>query len=111
MPDVTIFINSAPPEGLKNAVPSFSQILSKILGLKNEVISEKESSLKDGTPAVEGEIEMEWLDGANKVMLLLLNAIQGDKIIIVQLSCVSFRYDETMKKKLQEIAYSLNFAK
>ena len=109
MPDLTILINNAPPEGLKNAIDSFSQGLSTELGLKNEVISEKQSSLKDGTPAVEGEIEMEWFDGVDKVVILLLNAIQGDEIISVQLSCVSFKYDDTMKEMLREIAYSLSF--
>ena len=109
MPDLTILINNAPPEGLKNAINSFSQVLSTGLGLKNEIISEKQSSLKDGTPAVEGEIEMEWFDGVNKVVILLLDAIQGDKIISVQLSCVSFKYDGTMKNVFREIAYSLSF--
>ncbi|MFX0201766.1 MAG: SDR family NAD(P)-dependent oxidoreductase, partial [Candidatus Hodarchaeota archaeon] len=109
MPDLTILINNAPPEGLKNAIKSFSQVISTGLGLKNEVISEKQSSLNDGTPALEGEIEMEWFDGVNKIVILILNAIQGDKIISVQLSCVSFKYDNTMKKMLREIAYSLSF--
>lgn len=110
LPDMKIFINNAPPDGLKNSINSYSQFLSMQLGIKNKIISQKESSLKDGTPALEGEIEMGF-DGINKFIILILNTIQEDKMISVQLTCVKLKYDDNMKKMIREITYSLNFKK
>ncbi len=108
-PDMTVVINNAPPEGLKNSISSFSRLFSDTAGMKNDIIYEKQISLKDGTPAIEGEIEIQRFIGASKAVVLILNAIHGDQLISIQLICLSIKYDDEMKKNLREIAYSLSF--
>ena len=85
-----------------------AQTISGFMGLETKVGSKTETSLKDGTPALEGEIELQLLN-ANQMMHLVLNTIRGKKLVSVVLNSVKLRYDETMKKRLQDIAYTLTF--
>ncbi len=111
LPNLEIRINAAPPpDQFKNSINFLSQFMSMQLGIKNAVILQKESSLSDGTPVLEGEVESVY-DGINKFITLVLNAVQGDKIISAHLTCVKNRYDDVMKKELREIAYSLSIKK
>jgi NAD(P)-dependent dehydrogenase (short-subunit alcohol dehydrogenase family) len=110
LPDIKIHIRDVRQDGLKNTLNHYSQFLATQLGIKNTIILEKETNLHNGTPAIEGEIEMEF-DGVNKFIILILNAVQGVKLISAQLSCVKNKYDDAMKKSLREIAYSLSFEK
>lgn len=110
LPDLRIHIIPAPPDGLKDSIARLSQFLSGQFGIRNSVVSEREATLADGTPATEGEIEMTF-DGINSFMQLVLNAVQGDKLVSVRLTSTKNRYDDAMKESLKEIAYSLRFGK
>jgi len=108
-PGLIVQILEAPPDGLKDPIGGVAQILSAAVGAESKVVSEMQTSLKDGTPAVEGEIEVQLPDKANQLIYLVLAAIKGDKIVYILLNAVKFKYDNTMKQSLRDIAYTLTF--
>ena len=109
LPEVSIHVNESPPDGLKNSIKIFSHFLSENLKAENKILYEKETVLKDGTPVIEAEIEMNWAGDVNKFIILILNTFKEGKIISIELTCSKIKYDDEMKKKLMEIAYSLSF--
>ncbi len=105
-PSLIVRVLEVPAGGLSESVSAVAQTTSETMGLESNVVSTMESSLKDGTPAVEGEIELQFRN-ANQMMYLALNAIKGNKLLSVGLNSVKLRYDETMKQRLRDIAYTL----
>jgi NAD(P)-dependent dehydrogenase (short-subunit alcohol dehydrogenase family) len=107
-PGMVVRALDAPSGGSHESMDVVARNISETLGMETKVVSKTETSLKDGTPALEGEIELQW-GKANQLMLFVLNTIRGNKLVSVVLTSVKLRYDETMKKRLQDIAYTLTF--
>jgi len=107
-PSLVVRILDVPAGGLNESMNVVVQTISESMGMESKVVSKIETSLKNGTPAFEGEIELQ-LGNANQLMCLVLNTIRGNKLVSVILNSVKLRYDVTMKQKLQDIAYTLTF--
>lgn len=107
-PGLIIRIMESSPDGLKGSVDRVAQRISEAIGMEASVVSEKQCNLKDGTPAMEGEVEVPF-QKANQFMYLVLIVIKGDKAITVALSCLKLKYDTAMKDSLRKIAYTLTF--
>jgi hypothetical protein len=107
-PSLVVRVLDVPVGGLQESMDVVAQTISKPLGMESKVVSNIETSLKDGSPAMEGEIELQFRK-ANQLMLLVLNTVRGDKLVSVVLRSVKLRYDETTKQMLQDIAYTLAF--
>ena len=110
IPSLVVRVLDVPVGGLKASMNVVAQIISLTMGMESQVISKVETHLKDGTPALEGEIVLQ-LRKANQLIFLVLNTLKGNRLISVVLSSVKLRYNETMKQRLQDIAYTLNFEK
>ncbi len=108
-PNLIVRIADASQDGLKTSISDASRFISQNLGMETRVISEIQTSLKDSTPAIEGEIEVQLPDKANQMIILILTVQKGDKIIRIALSSLRISYDKALKKKLRDIAYTLNF--
>ncbi|MBU2643879.1 SDR family NAD(P)-dependent oxidoreductase [bacterium] len=109
-PGLIIRINEAPPEGLTGSINRASQLIAAAFERESRVVSESQTSLKDGTPAVEGEIEVEFMDKANHIVFFILIAQQDDKLVSISLSSLKLDFNATTRLKLRDIAYSLTFA-
>jgi len=107
-PSLVVRILDVPAGGLNESMNVVVQTISESMGMESKVVSKIETSLKNGTPAFEGEIELQ-LGNANQLMCLVLNTIRGNKLVSVILNSVKLRYDVTMEQKLQDIAYTLTF--
>jgi NAD(P)-dependent dehydrogenase (short-subunit alcohol dehydrogenase family) len=105
-PSLVVRVLDVPAGGLDESMDVVAKTISESIGMETKVVSRMETSLKDGTPAMEGEIELQ-LGKANQLMLLVLNTVRGDKLVSVVLRSVKLRYDETMKQRLQDYAYTL----
>ncbi len=109
IPSLVVRVLDVPAGGLNASMNAVGQIISLSMGgLESKVITQIETNLKNGTPALEGEIVLQ-LRNANQLMYLVLNTIKGNKLICVVLSSVKSRYNQTMKQRLQNIAYTLTF--
>ncbi len=108
-PDMTLYVSDIPSEGLSASLHTLSQKLASTQGTDVQVTSEKTTQLADGTPALEGEIDMGDMDGVNRLTILVLNAIHKQKLISVRLLCLRLRCDAAMKQKLWDVAHSLSF--
>jgi hypothetical protein len=107
-PSLIVRVFDVPTGGLNESVNVVAQTISESLGMESKVVSKIETSLKNGTPALEGEIELQF-GNSNQLMCLVLNSIRGNKLVSVILNSVKLRYDETMKQRLQDVAYTLTF--
>lgn len=107
-PNIIVRVVDASPGGLQESIKDASRFISNTLGMETRVISEIQASLKDGTPAIEGEIEVQLPDKANQMIILILTTQKEEKIIRITLSSLRFTYDKAVKKKLRDIAYTLS---
>jgi len=107
-PSLVVRILDVPAGGLHESMNVVAQSISESMGMESKVVSKTETSLKNGTPALEGEIELQ-LRNANQLMYLVLNTVRGNRLISVVLNSVKLRYDKAMKQRLQDIAYTLTF--
>lgn len=107
-PSLVVRVLDVPKGGLNESMNVVAQTISGFMGLESKVVSKIETSLKDGTPALEGEIELQ-LPNSNQLMYLVLNTIRGNRLVSVVLNSVKLRYDEAMKQRLKAIAYTLTF--
>ena len=108
-PGITVRTLEVPIDGLKNSVEQAAQIISAATGLETRVVSQMPTSLRDGTPAMEGELEIQLPHKANQIVYLVLVAIKENKLISIALRSVKLRYDDAMKESLRKIAYTLTF--
>ena len=108
-PGITVRTLEVPIDGLKNSVEQAAQIISAATGLETRVVSQMPTSLRDGTPAMEGELEIQLPNKANQIVYLVLVAIKENKLISIALRSVKLRYDDAMKESLRKIAYTLTF--
>jgi len=108
-PSLVVRTWPVPPGGLNGSIEHVAKTLSESMGMENKVISETQTKLKAGLPAMEGEIEMQLLDKANQLIYLVLAAIKEDKLISIALNVLKPKYDSKMKQSLRDIAYTLTF--
>jgi len=108
IPGLVVRVLDVPSGGLDASIDLSAQIISQSMGMVTSVVSKTNTQLMDGTPAMEGEIEL-ILPNGSQFIYLALNTIRENKLISIVLNSVKLRYNESMKKKLRDIAYTLTF--
>ena len=86
------------PNYMKNVYPTTTG---------HKVVYEKMITLKDGTPAL--ELEMEWVIGKNSVTSVMAGVYKGKKIISIWSNCA--RNDSACLKERRKYTHSLEFKK
>jgi len=108
-PNLIVHVNDAPKSGLKESINDDSNYFSATLGMESRIIYEIQTRFNDGTSAIEAEIELQLPDKANQLVILVLIAHKEDKVVRISLGTLKFEYDDVMKQKLRDIAYTLTF--
>ena len=104
-PNLIVDVTEAPENGLEASLNGVVKNISTTLGLESRIMTKSQKKLKDGTPAIEGEIEVQLSHKANQFILFVLAAIKEGKLICINLSSFEVAYNDQMKHKLREIAY------
>lgn len=106
-PNLIVRIVASPADGLLGAVKAAASYIAATLGAETRIISETPTKLRDGTDAIEGEIDIQSPDGAYQFTNFVLAAQKNNKIIRVSLGMFRILYDDAARERLKEIAYSL----
>ena len=108
-PNLTIHVDDVLENGLKESLKRACHFFSTSLGMDAVLISEIQTSLNDGSSAIEGEIELHSPNMFHQLVILVLLAQKGNRIVRISLGSFMFQYKDLMRQKLRDIAYTLTF--